>query len=243
MGWDEIKGETYPQRSKEYAHDYRYFPEPDIPPLEISSEWIEKVRAKIPELPLPKKRRLIEEYGIRPYDAGLLVAQRAIADYFETAAKLGRDKQIDPQEVNNWITGELFRLLNESGLTIEAVGLGQSAKITPRQLVDLIDLRQKDTISVTAAKTVLQQAFKTGEEPQAIVDRLKLVQISDTDALAAIVTEVIEANPEQTAQYLGGKTAVIGWFVGQVMRATRGKANPQEAQRLLKDRLEQERAS
>jgi aspartyl-tRNA(Asn)/glutamyl-tRNA(Gln) amidotransferase subunit B len=233
LGWDEDKEITYPQRSKEYAHDYRYFPEPDIPPLEIEEDWIEDVRAELPELPLAKKRRLIESYGIRPYDANLLVENRAVANYFEDAATRGREADLDPQEVVNWITGDLFRLLNETGQTIE----GQS--VTPDYLVTLLKLRQDDVINTPATKQVLEEVFKTGEPPADVVERLGLAQISDTDELAAIIADVLAENPEQVQQYLEGKHAVIGWFIGQVMRATRGKANPQTARALLQKQLEQ----
>ena len=234
LGWDESEEYTYPQRSKEYAHDYRYFPEPDIPPLEISETWIDVVRTEIPELPLVKKRRLIETYDIRPYDANLLVEKRAVADYFEEAARLAQDKDLDPQDVVNWLTGEVFRLMNETRTAIDEVA------VTPAQLVAVVELRDQDTINTTAAKQVLEAVFTSGEEPQLVVDRLELAQISDTDALSAIVANVIAQNTEQVQQYLDGKHAVIGWFIGQVMKATRGKANPQEARRLLQKQLEQQ---
>ena len=237
LGWDESEEYTYPQRSKEYAHDYRYFPEPDIPPLEVSEAWIEDVRAEIPELPLAKKRRLVETYGIRPYDANLLVEKRAVANYFENAAHLALDRDLDPQDVVNWLTGELFRLMNETGAAIDEV------KVTPERLVDLVALRQKDIVNTTAAKQVLDAVFESGEKPESVVDRLGLAQISDTDALSAIVADVIEENPKQVEQYLDGKHAVIGWFIGQVMKATRGKANPQEARALLQKQLERLRSN
>jgi len=233
MGWDEAENKTFPQRSKEYAHDYRYFPEPDIPPLEISAAWIDEIASQVPELPLAKQRRLVTAYGIRPYDAALLVAERAVADYFEAAAKLGREEDVLPQAISNWMLGELFRLLNEYNIAI------QDVQAMPRHLVSLISLRQAETINANAAKRVLQVMFETGEDPQTVVDRLGLAQISDTDALSGIVAEVIDANPDQVAQYLGGKTAVSGWFMGQVMRVTRGKANPQEVRELIFAYLEQ----
>ncbi len=236
MGWDETRNETFPQRSKEYAHDYRYFPEPDIPPLEISSQWISGMASQVPELPLAKQRRLVTVYDIRPYDAALLVAERAIADYFEDAAKLGREKDVHPQEISNWMLGELFRLLNERNVSV------QNVQATPQHLVSLIALRRAETINANAAKRVLQEIFETGEDPQSVVDRLGLAQISDMDALSKVVAEVIDANPDQVEQYLGGKTAVSGWFIGQVMRATRGKANPQEVQDLIVAYLEQKRS-
>lgn len=232
MGWDESEERTYLQRSKEFAHDYRYFPEPDIPPLAIEAAWIEKVRAQAPELPLAKRRRLIATYNIRPYDAELLVSTQAIANYFETAAEQARQAAIDPQEIANWITGELFRLMNESGQEITELS------IKPEKLVNLIKLREGGAVSVTAAKQVLNEIFETGEEPEEAVERLGLAQISDTDALASVIQEVVAENPKQVGQYLEGKTQVIGWFVGQIMKATRGKANPQTARELLQQELE-----
>jgi aspartyl-tRNA(Asn)/glutamyl-tRNA(Gln) amidotransferase subunit B len=237
MGWDESKGETFTQRSKEYADDYRYFPEPDIPPLEIAPAWIEELRARLPELPLEKQRRLMSEYGIRRAEAELLVGSQATAAYFETAARLAQTQGLAPQEVANWITGELFRLLNEQGGTLEA------SKVPPERLVALLRLRQQGTLSATAAKTVLEEMFNTGEPPEPIVERLGLAQVSDTDAIAALVAQIVAANPTQVAQYLSGKTAVMGWFVGQVMKASQGKANPQQAQELVKIYLERQRSS
>ncbi len=236
MGWSEERGETYPQRSKEHAHDYRYFPEPDIPPLVINREWLEEVRARLPELPLAKKRRFMADYGIRAYEADLLVADRAIADYFERSARLAQAQGIAGQEVANWITGEIFRLFNDEGLTLNTL------KVTPEGLVALLKLRQDGTLSSTAAKTVLEEMARSGEAPERIVEQRGLAQVSDRDALRRIVEEVVAANPKQVQQYLEGKGAVIGWFVGQVMKASQGKANPAQVQDLLKQVLEQQRS-
>jgi aspartyl-tRNA(Asn)/glutamyl-tRNA(Gln) amidotransferase subunit B len=232
LGWDEVEERTYVQRSKEQAHDYRYFPEPDIPPLEISDAWRERMAAEVPELPLARKRRLVEAYAIRPYDAALLIQSRAIADYFESSAELAGERGIEAQEVANWMTGELFRLLNENDLSLEEAQLG------PEQLVQVLALRDEDVINATAAKEVLEESFKSGEDPEALVKRLGLAQISDVSALEAIVDEVIASNPTQVEQYRSGKKAVIGWFIGQVMKASRGKANPEQARALLAGKLE-----
>ncbi len=232
MGWDESAEQTYPQRSKEYAHDYRYFPEPDIPPLDVDAEWVADIKQELPELPLAKRQRLVEAYVIRQYDAQLLISSQAIADYFEQAARMGQDIQIHPQEVANWVTGELFRLLNESNMPIE------HAKVTPEHLISLLFLLQKGTISANAAKKVLAEVFQTGDLPNVVVKRLGLSQISDEDALHEIVADVVAANPRQVQQYVDGKTSVLGWFVGQVMRASKGKANPKQARKLLQQTLE-----
>ena len=235
MGWDEAQGKTYPQRSKEHAHDYRYFPEPDIPPLEIDAAWVATLKARVPELPLAKKRRLVAEYAIRPYDAALLVGDRAVADYFEVAAQLARAQGIAAQDVANWLTGELFRILKAQNLHVAACA------VTPEHLVALLALLAAGTINATAAKRVLGEIAGTGEMPEAIVRRLGLAQISDVEALGAIVRDVVAANPRQVQQYLDGKSSVVGWFLGQVMRASKGKANPQDARRLLQTSLEQKR--
>lgn len=236
MGWDEAKGETYPQRNKEHAHDYRYFPEPDIPPLDIDLAWVEALKSQVPELPLAKKYRLVEEYGIRPYDAALLVVDRAVADYFETAARLGAAANVAPQDVVNWISGELFRLLKATNV---AIGV---CKVTPERIVSLLALLAHGTINATAAKRVLGEVFETGERPDAVVQRLGLAQISDSDAISAIVNDVIDANPKQVQQYLDGKDSVVGWLVGQVMRASRGKANPQDTRVFMEAALERLRS-
>ncbi len=236
MGWDEVKGETFAQRSKEQAHDYRYFPEPDIPPLEVSAEWTARLAGDMPELPMEKLHRLMNDYNIRRSEAELLIVDRAVADYFEQTAKLGQEQQIPPQECANWITGEIFRLLNETHKTF-------TAELVPApRLIALLALRQKGTLSSTAAKTVMETLFTSGEEPSVIVDRLGLAQISDEDALTAIVQQVIAANPTQVGQYLQGKN-VLGWFVGQIMKASGGKANPARVQELVRLYLEQQRSS
>lgn len=235
LGWDEVAGRTYPQRSKEHAHDYRYFPEPDIPPLEIAPAWIETLRARVPELPQAKKRRLMAEYGIRPYDAALLVSDRRVADYFETAAGIARAQDVPAQDVANWVGGELFRILNATTTPIDA------CKTTPERLAALLALVQQGTVSVTAAKTALGAMCETGEAPEDVVRRLGLTQISDADALTALIESVLDAHPAQVQQYLDGKTNILGWLVGQVMQASKGKANPQDTRSMLQQALAHKR--
>ncbi|MBN2005747.1 MAG: Asp-tRNA(Asn)/Glu-tRNA(Gln) amidotransferase subunit GatB [Anaerolineae bacterium] len=227
VGWNDGAGCTYSQRSKEEAHDYRYFPEPDIPPLVIEPGWITQIKTLLPELPLEKRQRLMSEYGIRRYDAELLVSRQATAAYFEEAVAMGRDINIEPQDIANWIAGELLRYLNETGCPIE------SCLVTPEHLVSLLFLLQKGAISSTAAKKVLSEVFKTGEVPNAVVKRLGLAQISDEAALGEMIAQVIAANPAQVQQYRDGKETVLGWLVGQVMRVSNGKANPQQVRELL----------
>jgi aspartyl-tRNA(Asn)/glutamyl-tRNA(Gln) amidotransferase subunit B len=232
-GWDENRGVTVPQRSKEQAEDYRYFPEPDLPPLIVDRAWVEEIRAQLPELPDAKTNRFVKEYGLSADDASLLVADRAVADYFEAALKQAGGK--NPKAVCNWLTGELFRYLNESQTPIEQV------KITPAQLAELIGLVEAGTINLNTGKRVLAEMFKSGEPAQAIVAAQGLAQISDTSAIEAIVTKVLDANSAEVEKYLGGKETVLGFLVGQVMRESRGKANPNAVQEIVKRQLAERR--
>lgn len=227
MGWDENRGVTVIQRSKEYAHDYRYFPEPDLPPLSISREWVEEIRGKLPELPEARRDRFRQEYGLSSYDAGVLTADKAVADYFEACVKA----YPEAKSVSNWITGELFRLLKEAEAGIEEV------RITPAALAELLTFVEKGTINQNTAKAVLGEMFKSGRAAAEIVAEKGLAQISDADELGRIVEQVIAANPDPVAEYRAGKERLFGWFVGQVMKATRGKANPQLVTELLKEKL------
>ena len=237
MGWDESAARTYPQRSKEHAHDYRYFPEPDIPPLHIEPEWLSELGTRLPELPAARRERFVTVYGLRPYDAQLLVSDRATADYFEAVIELVRDRGVAAQEVANWITGDLFRLLNDAGSPIQA------CRVTPAHLAELLELHRTERVSVTAAKKVLEGVFAQGVSPTAIVDQLGLAQISEAATIQALVEGVLNANPDQVQRYLDGKQGLIGWFVGQVMQASQGKANPQETRRALEEAFTQRRGS
>jgi len=227
MGWDENQDVTVVQRSKEYAHDYRYFPEPDLPPLSISREWVEEIRSKLPELPAARRDRFIAEYGLSAYDAGILTADKAVADYFEACVKA----YPQAKTVSNWITGELFRLLKETETNIEEI------RITPAALAELLTLVEKDTINQNTAKAVLGEMFKSGRVAAEIVAEKGLAQISDADELGRVIDEMIAANPDQAAEYRAGKERLLGWFVGQAMKATQGKANPQLVTELLKEKL------
>jgi aspartyl-tRNA(Asn)/glutamyl-tRNA(Gln) amidotransferase subunit B len=227
MGWDEDRGVTVVQRSKEYAHDYRYFPEPDLPPLSISREWVGEIRDKLPELPEARRDRFMTEYGLSAYDAGVLTDDKAVADYFEVCVKA----YPQAKTVSNWITGELFRLLKEAETSIEEV------RITPPALAELLTLVEKDTINQNTAKAVLGEMFQSGRAAAEIVAEKGLAQISDADELDQIAEQAIAANPDEVAEYRAGKERLLGWFVGQVMKATRGKANPQLVTKLLKEKL------
>jgi aspartyl-tRNA(Asn)/glutamyl-tRNA(Gln) amidotransferase subunit B len=232
LGWSEVRGETYSQRGKEHAHDYRYFPEPDLLPLEISRQEVERIRAMLPELPDAKLERFVAQYGLSRYDARLLTAERAVADYYEVCASNLKSQISNLKVIANWMTGELFRLMNESGVEIEQV------KIRPDDLVALIELVGAGQVNQNTAKVVLGEMFATGQSPAAIVERRGLAQISDAGALASIVERVLDENPKQLDEYLGGKEQIGKWLLGQVMRATHGRANPQAAQEALKAAVE-----
>jgi len=236
MGWNEMRGETYPQRGKEHAHDYRYFPEPDLLPVEISRTEVERIRATLPELPDAKRDRFLAQYGLSRYDANLLTAERLIADYYEACVNQPSATR-NPKSIANWMTGELFRLMNETGVSIEQV------KIEPRDLVALIELVSDGKVNQNTAKLVFADMFATGEPPAAIIERKGLAQVSDADELAAIVEHVLDENPKQVGDYLGGKEPLFKWLLGQVMRATQGKANPQVATEVLKAAVEKRRST
>jgi aspartyl-tRNA(Asn)/glutamyl-tRNA(Gln) amidotransferase subunit B len=233
MGWNEDQGMTYVQRSKEFAEDYRYFPEPDLPPLEISRERVAQLRAQLPELPDAKHARFVADYGLSDYDAGVLVADKAVADYYEAATDAAvQASQVDPKTVANWVTGELFRLIKETGQEINTL------PVSPQALAELIGLVEDNTINTNTGKDVLSEMFASGRGPRQIVDERGLAQVSDAAALEQIVAQVLEENPTQVSQYLDGKVQLVGWLMGQVMQATRGKANPQIVRTLLETQLE-----
>jgi len=226
--WNADRGETASMRSKEEAHDYRYFPEPDLPPLRVTAEWTEEVQHSLPELPPERRRRFTEEHGLPDYDAGVLTQSRAVADYFESVAR----ETGDAKAASNWIMNDVLRKLKEDDADIA------ECRVTPESLGRLVKLIEGGTISGKIAKDVFEKMWTSGEGPQAIVEREGLVQLSDEDALQATVAEVLEASPDQVAAYRGGKKAAIGWFVGQVMKKTGGKANPRVVNTLLKKALD-----
>jgi len=236
MGWNERENCTVVQRSKEYADDYRYFPEPDLPPLELSEEYIEAVRARLPELPAAKAKRFVQEYGLRDQDAALLVEDVHVANYYEAAVAAAGECGIDARTVCNWVVGELFRLLHEVNASVK------ESLVTPRGLAELLTYVKGETISVNAAKRALAEMFRTGQSARAVIDALSLSQISDENAIRRLVSNVIEANPQPLEQYLDGKESVMGFFIGQVMRSSRGKANPQVVRKLVVEELEAQRA-
>ncbi|MGD1994189.1 MAG: Asp-tRNA(Asn)/Glu-tRNA(Gln) amidotransferase subunit GatB [Anaerolineae bacterium] len=228
LGWNETLRTTHSQRSKEYAHDYRYFPEPDLPPLRIDRAWVDEVRATLPELPRAKLDRFVTHYRLPRSHVRILVSERALADYFEATVTA---YQGDPGAVSKWIVGPLTYLMNREGAGIEDV------RVLPEALAQLVRLVDQGRINQQSAKEVLEEMFETGRAPGEIVEERGLVQISDEDALAQAVEQVLEENPGQVESYREGKTAVLQWFMGQVMRLTRGRAEPQIVLRLLEERL------
>jgi aspartyl-tRNA(Asn)/glutamyl-tRNA(Gln) amidotransferase subunit B len=225
--WEENLGVTTHGRSKEYAFDYRYFPEPDLSPLEPDPEWIEKLRADLPELPAARRRRFESEYGLDRRQASLVGGTPAWADFFERAVSLGAD----PKGAANWMTGDLAALLREHGQSLE------QSRATPQHLADLVRLIAEGTISSAGAKTALQAAFDSGEPIEAIVEARGLRQVSDASTLRGVVDEVIAENPGPAEQFRNGKEGALNALVGQVMKKTKGSANPALAGELLRQRL------
>ena len=228
--FDAERGETRSMRTKEEAHDYRYFPDPDLLPLELDEAFIAAIERTLPELPDAKKARFMAAYGLSAYDAEVLVAERASAEYFEAALGAAEEGGRDPKLVANWLLTELFGALNRAGRELA------SSPITPEQLGRLVDLIQDGTISGRIAKDVFALMFESGADPAAIVEQKGLRQISDAGAIERIAAEIIAANPDQVAK-LRNNPKVFGWFVGQVMKATRGQANPQLVNQVLRRQL------
>jgi len=235
-GWSEERSATYSQRNKEEAHDYRYFPEPDLPPLVIEDSWIEELRNNLPELATDRLARFTEEYGLPEYDARLLTNSKGMADYYEQATSLhataGDDGQKFAKNVSNWILGDLSRLLNLEDRQID------ESPVSPENLVELIDLVDKDTVSVSMAKTVLEEAFESGGSPAQIVQEKGYTQISDSSAVDEAVGQAIDANPQAVADYMGGKETAAKFLVGQVMKITKGQAKPDLVNELVVVALE-----
>ena len=225
--WDTGRGVTRSMRSKEEAHDYRYFPDPDLLPLKLEQAWVDQIKSTLPELPDEKKARFMSEYGLTDYDASVLVAEKANADFFETVAK-GRDGKL----AANWVTSELFGALNRRGLTID------QSPISGEALGGMIELISNDTISGRIAKDVFAEMLETGKPAAQIVEEKGLKQVTDTGAIEAEIEKILAANPDKVSEYRGGKDKLFGFFVGQIMKATGGKLNPSMLNDLLKKKLE-----
>ena len=230
MGWDENRRCTVVQRSKESSEDYRYFPEPDLPPLELSQAWVEGLRATLPELPDARAARFVGDYGVSARDADILTTERDVADWFEEAARAYAGS---PQEVANWMIGQLFALLKADEGDIAAL------PIRPADLADLITLVDRGAVNRNTGKKVLEQMVVTGQPPAAIVEAQGLAQVSDETGLAQVIDALLAANAGEVAKYRAGKTSLLGWFMGQVMKQTRGQAQPDLVRSLLLARLDQ----
>ncbi len=227
--WDDVKGISTVMRTKEDAQDYRYFPEPDLLPIIVSDEWIEEIRKTIPELPEQRRSRYVEEYGLPEYDAFILTSSKKTADFFDQTVTLGAA----PKTVSNWLMGDIAKLVNDHELEAGDI------PFTPAHLAALIALIEKGAISNSAAKKVLNEMFNNPEEPEKIVDRLGLSQVSDEGAIMQMIQDVMAQNAQSVADYKAGKDKAMGYLVGQVMRVSRGKANPQIINKLLKEALDQ----
>jgi len=232
LGFNEATGKTYSQRGKEEAHDYRYFPEPDLPPLILDADWIESIRATLPELPEAKTHRLIEQYELKPQEARFLTSEKALADYFEAAVLQSKSPA---KTVSSWIAGEFMRYLNDLSIDVTKI------PIPPEDFAKLIDMVTEKTISGNAGKVVLGEMFKNGGKPEEIVKARNLAQVSDTGFIQETITKILNDNPKEVEQYLAGKESILQWLMGQVARSTKGKADPTVARELLVRTLEERR--
>jgi aspartyl-tRNA(Asn)/glutamyl-tRNA(Gln) amidotransferase subunit B len=237
MGWNERDNRTVVQRSKEHAQDYRYFPEPDLAPLALDAEYVTRVRSTLPELPAARRERLADTYGLRAEDADLLAAEAELSDYYEACVAAARGRGVEAGTVCNWITGEMFRLLNEEGTSIA------QSSVDPSALADLLGEVERGTINANTGKAVLADMFATGRQASKIIAEQGLAQVSDEQAIRQLVNQTVVENPEALQQYREGKHSVAGFFIGQVMRASRGKANPQVVRKVLMAYLNEERAA
>ncbi len=234
-GWVEEKGITVAQRSKEYAHDYRYFPEPDLPPLVLSPEWVEELRSRLPELPDARRERFMAQYGLPLYDVNLIVGSKAFADYFESCVQMhppGNRLEKRAKAVSNWMLGEFSRLLNASGIEVD------EAKVKPQHLAEMLDLIEEGTLSISLAKRVFEEMFYSGKQPSQIIVEQGLTQISEAFEIESAVDQVLAANAQAVADFKKGKEGALRFLVGQVMRATKGRANPKLVNDLVRNKLQ-----
>jgi aspartyl-tRNA(Asn)/glutamyl-tRNA(Gln) amidotransferase subunit B len=238
MGWDEERQRTVLQRSKESSHDYRYFPEPDLPPLLVSRDWVEQIRTTLPELPAVKQSRYLNEWQLRPIEAATLTSENLVARFFEETVGAYGQEEGKPQRVANWITGELFRLLYADG---EGQDLRQIAqiKLRPVQLAALLQLIDQKVINQNTGKKVLEGMYATGDDPQAIVEREGLAMVSEPSVIDDAIAEIFATHASELERYRGGEVKLFGFFMGQVMRATKGKADPNAAKARLQELLDQ----
>lgn len=233
LGWDDAAGETYLQRGKEEAHDYRYFPEPDLPPLEVEPQWVERIRRALPELPQARKARFMQGYNLASSDAELLSGDINLAQFFEETARVAELEGVDARTSANWITGEVFGWLNQSGEELAVL------KVKPENLAWLLGFLVRGEINQQTAKAVLAEMLRTGKGAAEIITARGLRQVSDSDVISQIVRQVLESNPDELSNYLKGKETLSNWFFGMVMRSAGGKANPQVVRAELERQLEQ----
>ncbi len=229
LGWDAERGQVVLQRGKEESEDYRYFPEPDLPPLIVTQEWLERLRATLPELPAEKRRRWREEFGLPDYDIRVLTEERPVAEFFEAVVRLFPE----PKEVSNWMMSELLRLLKEEGVAVEELPL----RLEPADFAQVLRLVKEGKINRNTGKGLLAEVFKTGRSPEELVRERGLERITDEEALAQVAEQVLAENPKAVSDYKSGKREALGFLLGQVMRATRGKADPKLARELLLRKL------
>jgi aspartyl-tRNA(Asn)/glutamyl-tRNA(Gln) amidotransferase subunit B len=232
LGWDERSHRTFVQRSKEYAEDYRYFPEPDLPPLELSPAFVAAVNDALPELPDVRRDRFVAEYGLKCQDAEIVTEDSGVADYYESCVAAAAEHGVDASTVYNWVVGELFRLINEANLPIECM------RVSPRSMAGLLGRVKAGVVNANTGKEVLGEMFRSGKGADEIIAEEGLGQVRDASAIRALVLEVVENNPGPLAQYLGGKETILGFLIGQVMRGTRGRADPHVVRRVLKEHLD-----
>ena len=232
LGFNEATGKTYSQRGKESAHDYRYFPEPDLPPLVLDPAWIESIRASLPELPEAKTHRFIEQYELKPQEARLLTSEKALADYFEAVVSKSNSPA---KSVSSWIAGEFMRYMNDFNIDVTEI------PVPAEDFARLIDMVADKTISGNSGKVVLGELFRNGGKPEEIVKEKNLAQVSDEGFIQETITKILDDNPKEVEQFLGGKETILQWLMGQVARATKGKANPSVARELLAKTLEERR--
>jgi aspartyl-tRNA(Asn)/glutamyl-tRNA(Gln) amidotransferase subunit B len=228
LDWDEETGKLHKMRSKETEADYRYFREPDLLPIRLTDEWRDQILAQLPELPLERRKRFLEQYGLPEYDADILTSERALSDYFETAVQAYGG---DPKRVSNWLMNDVLRMMNDQGLS------AKDLKLSPAFLAEIIKLVDANTINVSTGKTLLLKVQDSGRSPAEIVQAEGLAQVSDDSAIREVAQAIIQANPKEVQAYQGGKTSLIGWFVGQVMRQMRGKADPNLTRKVLDELL------
>ena len=226
--WDEANGVTLSMRSKEEAHDYRYFPEPDLVPVQLDDAWIERIRETLPELPAQRQERLMKEHGLPEYDASQIVSSKAMAEYFDEAVKNAKDSKA----VSNWMLGDVSAYMNNEGITIAEF------KVTPAHLAELVNLTKDGVLSSKLAKKVFAEMLKEDKAPSVLVKELGLEQVSDEGAILKLVEETIAENPQSVADFKAGKDRAIGFLVGQIMKKSKGKANPGMVQKMLKEKMQ-----